>query len=405
MRLDCPSTAHLTYCTSIHPGETWPEVRGNLERNVPRVKASVSPDRPFGLGLRLSAQAAASLADPATLEDFRSFLHEQNLYVFTINGFPYGAFGGGRIKDRVYLPDWQDEARLTYTDRLAHLLAALLPPDVEGCISTLPGAFRGHVMDDAVLDRMADQLIRHAATLVRIADETGKVISLALEPEPACCLETTSDAVDFFAQRLFGRPGLARFQRLTGFPTLGCEAALRRHLGVCLDACHAAVEFESAAATVAAYRAAGISIKKVQVSAGLKVPSGSWTPATRQELTRFDDGVYLHQVVVNGPYGVTRYVDLPDALATLAESSAAIMGEWRIHCHVPIFREQLGPFTGTQDYLRGLFAAWRDRPFTTQFEVETYTWHVLPEEYRGEDVVQSISRELQWAQRQLAPAS
>ena len=41
---------HLTYCTNIHPGETWLEVAANLETYVPAIKAAVSPDRPFGVG-------------------------------------------------------------------------------------------------------------------------------------------------------------------------------------------------------------------------------------------------------------------------------------------------------------------------------------------------------------------
>jgi sugar phosphate isomerase/epimerase len=369
------------------------------------VKSALAPDRPFGLGLRLSAQAAASLSDPPALDEFRDFLRQHNFYVFTLNGFPYGEFGSGRVKERVYLPDWRDDARLAYSDQLATLLAALLPMNLEGSISTVPCAFRAHVNRDTDLDRMAGQLVRHAATLFRISVTAGKIISLALEPEPACCLETSAEAVEFFQHRLFGRAGLDHFSRLTGLDRSAGEAALRRHLGVCLDACHAAVEFESAADTVATYRDAGININKVQVSAGLKVPSGFWKSETRQELTRFDDDVYLHQVVVKNPSGLRRYVDLPDALTTLIGSSATTTDEWRIHCHVPIFQEHLGPFAGTQDYLLDLFAVWRKTPFTSQFEVETYTWHVLPEDYRGEDVVQSISRELQWAQTQLSQAN
>ena len=57
-------SSHLTYCTNIHPGETWAEVRANLERYLPRVKRRVCPDAPFGVGLRLSAEAAQSLTAP-----------------------------------------------------------------------------------------------------------------------------------------------------------------------------------------------------------------------------------------------------------------------------------------------------------------------------------------------------
>ena len=66
--------SHLSYCTNIHPGESWDEIRGNLERYLPQVKRRVSPDAPFGVGLRLSAAAAQSLGDPVAREQFAAFL-------------------------------------------------------------------------------------------------------------------------------------------------------------------------------------------------------------------------------------------------------------------------------------------------------------------------------------------
>ncbi len=114
---------HLTYCSNIHPGETWAEVRRNLGEHVPAVRARLAPDRPFGVGLRLSAQAADALAQPEAMRELKDFLAREQLYVFTLNGFPYGTFHGTRVKEDVYLPDWRDERRLTYTDLLADLMA------------------------------------------------------------------------------------------------------------------------------------------------------------------------------------------------------------------------------------------------------------------------------------------
>ena len=37
MKLGAPAGAELTYCTNIHPGETWPEVAHVLETLVPEV--------------------------------------------------------------------------------------------------------------------------------------------------------------------------------------------------------------------------------------------------------------------------------------------------------------------------------------------------------------------------------
>jgi sugar phosphate isomerase/epimerase len=397
VKLAVPGEPHLTYCTNIHAGETWEEVRSNLERHVRRVKAAVAPDRPFGVGLRLSAVAAAALSRPAELEAFREFLGASGLYVFTINGFPYGPFHGTRVKEEVYLPDWLDEARLEYSDRLAELLAALLPdePGLEGTVSTVPGAYKARVRGPADEGRMAELMVRHAASLHRLRERTGKTVSLALEPEPCCHMETVDETVRFFEARLFAAPSLAAFGRLTGLGPAESEAALRRHLGVCFDACHMAVEFEDAAAGLRALGRAGIRVGKVQVSAGLRVRMDPADRALVDALRPFAEGVYLHQVVERRDGRLVRYLDLPEALDA-AQRDGAGPREWRIHFHVPLFREELGRFASTQDYLRGVLGLLRQEAHAPHLEVETYTWDVLPEAFRREDIASAVARELRW---------
>lgn len=402
MKLAIPGGPHLTYCTNIHAGETWAEVRANLERHVVRVKASVAPDRPFGVGLRLSAVAAATLAEPGELELFQAFLRDRGLYVFTINGFPYGPFHGTRVKEEVYLPDWLDEARLDYSDCLAVLLASLLPdePGLEGTVSTVPGAYKARVRDAADARRMAQLMVQHAAGLHRLRERTGKVISLALEPEPCCHIETVAETVTFFEDHLFASPAVAAFRRLTGLGKGESEAALRRHLGVCFDACHMAVEFEDAAAGITALRRAGIRVGKVQVSAGLRVRMDPGDRTVADALRPFAEGVYLHQVVERRDGRLTRYLDLPEALDAAARDGGGLR-EWRIHFHVPLFREELGPFASTQDYLAGVLGLLRHEAHTPHLEVETYTWDVLPEAFRREDIAVAVARELRWVLDQL----
>lgn len=401
MILAAAGRPHLTYCTNIHPGETWPEVRRNLERYVLKVKESVAPGRPFGVGLRLSARAAAALAEPAELEALREFLDRRGLYVFTLNGFPYGVFHGTRVKEEVYRPDWMDEARLAYTDRLAHVLAALLPaqPDLEGSVSTVPGAFKARVAGEAAAARMAELMIRHVATLAGIRERTGKTIALALEPEPCCHLETVAETIAFFERHLFGAAAVDRLAALSGRGRAAAEGLLRRHLGVCFDACHMAVEFEEPAA-LRALRAAGIRIGKIQISAGLRVPLGGADAGTLDALAPFAEGVYLHQVVERRGGRLARFVDLPEALAA-ARAGGGGPREWRIHFHVPLFRERLGRFRNTQAWLRELLALLARDPASRHLEVETYTWDVLPAEHRREGIVAAVSRELQWVIDQL----
>jgi sugar phosphate isomerase/epimerase len=393
---------HLTYCTNIHPGETWKEVFANISTYVLAVKQKVCPQGRFGVGLRLSAEAAGHLAEPAVLDRFRAFLADQDLYVFTINGFPYGTFHGQAIKERVYRPDWLEDDRLRYSDQLAELLAALLPTDVDGSVSTVPGCFRprGDLPEARV--RMADNLRRHVAGLVRLRERTGRTVGLALEPEPHCVIETTQEALSFFEEHLLTAPSLLALGCLIGTSASAAEQALRRHLGLCLDTCHAAVEFENPAEILRSVEAAGVCVLKVQVTAGLRVLNPD--PAKLAALRRFDESIYLHQVVVRRGATLTRYADLPEAL-TAAETAADSLGdEWRIHFHVPLFHEQLGPFLNTQGFAAEWLSLIARRQVTQHLEVETYTWDVLPAEYRGEPVVDAIARELAWVRSKLATA-
>lgn len=406
MKLDCAGEPHLTYCTNIHPGESFREVRRNVETHVLAVKARVAPASRFGVGLRLSARAAEELAAAPELERFQAFLAEHGLYVFTINGFPHGVFHGTVVKEAVYLPDWLDPARLAYSDRLAQILAALLPTEagLEGTVSTVPGAFKPRIASRDGAATMAEHLIRHAASLHHIGERTGKTLALALEPEPFCHLETIAETVTFFEEHLFARAAVARFAQLTGTPPARAELALRRHLGVCFDACHMAVEFEAIPPALDALRGAGIHIGKLQISAGLQVDFAEVAEprALLEALRPFAEGVYLHQVVARRDGALQRHLDLPQAIAA-AERDPSALGEWRIHFHVPLFREALGPFRNTQPYLRELLAIVKERPVSPHLEVETYTWDVLPEEHRREDIDDAVARELSWVRERLAP--
>jgi sugar phosphate isomerase/epimerase len=394
---------HLGYCTNIHPGESWDEVLANLDTHVRVVKARVTPHRPFGVGLRLSAVAARRLAEPGVIESFRDYLAANGLYVFTINGFPYGAFSGGAVKERVYRPDWLEDERLAYSDQLADILAALAPEGLEGSVSTVPGCFveRGSMRDAG--PRIAERMRAHAAHLWTLHERTGRTVTLALEPEPHCILETSTDAVRFFEEHIFARASVAAFAEATGLAGGAAEEVLRRHLGACLDACHAAVEFETPDDALDRFAAAGVRVLKVQVSAGLRVarPDGAALAA----LGRFAEGVYLHQVVVRTGQHLRRYLDLPQALADAARPGAEVGDEWRVHFHVPLFRAELGPFENTQAFLEPLLARVGRRDECRHLEVETYTWDVLPAEHRSEPVDGMIARDLEWTRDHLTGAA
>lgn len=393
-------SAHLNYCTNIHRGETWDETRAALEQYLPEVKSKVARSEPMGVGLRLSGIASEDLQQPAELEGFREFLARNDLYVFTINGFPYGPFHGTRVKEDVYQPDWRSPKRLAYSNRLADLLALLMPhdPDLEGSISTVPATFRPIGSEPGAIAVIADNMIRHMAHLVSVRERTGRTIALAIEPEPMCYLETTEEGVRFIEDHLLSKASLSRMAELTGLSIACAEAAIRRHVGLCYDVCHAAVEFEDAAAGFERVARAGLRTPKVQLSAALRIPEVDGRTAA--QLARFDDGVYLHQVVERRRDGsLQRYLDLAPALAAIDRAQGS---EWRVHCHVPVFMDSLPELDTTQSMLREVLALHKTSPLSSHLEVETYTFDVLPEELRRADVATAVSRELAWVKEALA---
>ena len=317
--------------------------------------------------------------------------------MFTINAFPYGSFHGTRVKEQVYEPDWRQEGRLHFTNHVANIMARLLPDGIEGSISTVPGAYKASVTGDADVRRMADAMVRHAAHLHSIARATGKQLVLALEPEPCCFLETTGEAIAFFDAHLFSAAAVATFRRLTGITESKAREALHSHLGVCLDACHVAVEFEDPVESIEQLHAAGIRVAKIQLSSALKLPSVGGDAA--ELLEPFNDGIYLHQTVEARDGRLTRYADLPDAFAALRSGEAG--GEWRVHCHVPLFQSAYGALHSTQQSLSDILAACRQRALSPHLEVETYTWDVLPADMRQGDVASNVARELTWVRSQL----
>ncbi len=396
-----PELGHLTYCTNIHAGEPLEEVMASLARHLPAIRAKLASNQPMGVGLRLGHAAVGALADPERLAELARILAEGNYYVFTVNGFPYGAFHGQTVKESAYRPDWADPRRLAYTSRLADILAELLPAGQSGSLSTVPCTFKPWAAGR--VEAFTDQLIRQVAYLRRVADERGKVITLALEPEPFCYLETIEETVAYFNAFLFSRAAALRLTELTGLSVAAAQDALHRHVGVCYDVCHAAVEFEVPGASIARLRENGIAIAKLQLSSAMRI--ARLDGDSIRQLGAFAEPVYLHQVVARTGGVLQRFEDLPQALAAAERAKAAgSLGdtEWRVHFHVPIFLPEMKDFGTTQSFLLDILALHRVDPISAHLEVETYTWDVLPAAYHNIDLSSAIARELDWVRQRLA---
>jgi sugar phosphate isomerase/epimerase len=361
------SLLHLAYCSNVHPADDLDGVSAQLERYTARVRERL--DVPvLGVGLWVAAPA---LFDVAAAQRLAEQLQRLSLEVVTLNGFPYKGFHAPVVKLDVYWPNWTEVERVDYTVGLARLLALLLPDDVEeGSISTLPLGWRAGWDADAQ-DAALLGLEQVAGELEQLHNETGKRIRLALEPEPGCTVETIAQACDV----------------LTGFAP--------EWIGICLDACHLAVQFEDPIAEVERMRAAGVPVVKAQVSSALRVEAPG-SPAGRELLSRFDEPRFLHQVRERVDSHVEGTDDLPEALA----GGLPAEREWRVHFHVPVHAAE----HTTQDELSATLAALAGgpAPLTRHFEVETYTWSVMndaPQDDEG--LVAGLASELEWTRDRL----
>ena len=380
---------HLAYCTNIHPAESWEETFRVLKTDVLAVRDKLANSRStadnsqFAIGLRLSAQAASELVTGDQLSSFHSWLDRENCYVFTINGFPYGAFHGTRVKEKVYQPDWSTDERLTYTKQLFDIIAALSPQDSGGSVSTLPGSFKEFGADEHAIFARLQACATH---IEELAERTGKDLHLGLEPEPLGHFENTAETLDFFERFLAWAPD---------------KNLIKRRIGINYDTCHFALEFDDCRASLEALRNAGLRISKVHLSSALEFDPT--TPSALEAIKPFDEPTYLHQVIIKEGGKLTRHKDLPEFLAKQPpeDSPLTTPALGRIHFHIPLYAEPAAPLGSTQKHAQEILAYREENPdFCTHYEIETYTWGVLPGELQT-DLTSQIAQEYEWVLGQI----
>ena len=268
------------------------------------------------------------------------------------------------------MPDWSTAERLDYTNLLFDLLAEMIPPGIEGSVSTLPGSFKEFEADPNVIARNLTACAEHIEAL---SERRGQRFHLGVEPEPLGLFETSAETVQFFEDHLSGE-------------------RLREFLGVNYDTCHLAVEYEEPREALARFADAGIRISKLHLSSALALRP---TPEALERLRSFEEDTYLHQVVVrDGDRPLRRYRDLPDALALRDGERGE---EWRVHFHIPLHSAPQEVFGNTADHLTGVLDALADDAALCQhLEMETYTWEVMPPEMHTPDVVDQLEKEYAW---------
>jgi hypothetical protein len=388
----------LTYCSNIHTGEDWQHHFSELQENIPLIKKNVSPDEPFGIGLRLANQASIDLSEPQNLQTFQQWLADNDCYVFTMNGFPYGGFHDVVVKDNVHAPDWTSMERVDYTLRMFRLLAKILPNQLtEGGISTSPLSYRfwwkdGKSLTDAVQVATQNMLLV-VDELLKIAKETGKILHLDIEPEPDGILENSAEFIDWYQNVLI--PSAVEHFAKKSISTASVKEIINTHIQLCYDICHFGVSYEEPQPAINQLNSLGIKVGKIQISSAIKVDFTVDVEAKLKAIAQYDEPTYLHQVVALRPNGkFDKYPDLKQAIDNFEEGKHT---QWRVHFHVPLFLETYGLLSSTQSEIVKTLAIQKVTPFTNHLEIETYTWGVLPASVQV-PLNESIIREINWVQ-------
>jgi hypothetical protein len=378
----------LAYCTNIHPAESWDESLASLGAHTLRVRdllgeqpSLIEPFNtvPFGIGLRLSARASLGLLEDNELARFRDWLEHEECYVFTINGFPYGDFHGTRVKEQVYRPDWTTPERLEYTKQLFTILSEILPPGIDGSVSTLPGSFKTFGADESLI---IGHLIELAEFLDVLSERSDRDLHLGLEPEPLGLFENTAQTLRFFDRLLDAAPD---------------HGQIKRRIGINYDCCHFAIEFDKPRPSLDVIAGEGLRLSKIHLSNALEFDPSD--PAAIDALHTFDEKTYLHQVILrHADDSLTRFLDLPEFLdlAQPANSFPSPPVSGRVHFHIPLDATPREPLLSTRSHVLDTLAWHRDHPgVCTQFEIETYTWGVLPHDLQR-PVEEQIADEYRW---------
>jgi len=390
---------HLTYSTLVHQTDNWDQLWKSVNTYLPAVKARVAPHQKFGVCLRTSAPSAEMLSQDASKRaDLKKFFADNDLYLYTANAFVYGVFKKQVIKEDVYEPDWQTAERREYTKQVANLLAELAPEGVNPSIQSAPLGFKPKVTGDHVVDEYTNNVIDVVAHLVELKKKTGKTVTLGLEPEPRCYLETTDETIAYFKKYLFSGETAKKLAAKTGLNEADANRAMREYTGVVFDIGHQSVGYEDIPASLQKLVDNDVQIVKLQEAASMYIPDV--TQKTVDALQSFAKTIYLSQTCEKKDGKHTWFLNLEDAFEAFQKDPGP--REWRTHFHVPVFLNDLGGAFGTTRFaLEQALAFHKKTPLSTHLEIETYTWDVLPDHLKTGDIVEYVTRELDWVKGQL----
>jgi hypothetical protein len=168
-------------------------------------------------------------------------------------------------------------------------------------------------------------------------------------------------------------------------------------MGVVFDIGHQAVGYEDIPVSLQKLVDAGVPIVKLQEAAAVYMPDVTQT--TVDALQSFAKTIYLSQTCQKKDGKTTWFLNLEDAFEAWYKDPGP--REWRTHFHVPVFLDDLGAFGTTRFALEQALAFHKKTPLSTHLEIETYTWDVLPGHLKTGDIVEYVTREIDWVRGQL----
>jgi hypothetical protein len=384
---------HLCYSLNVFPSIKDVEERLSvIKSKFIKIRQELGLDNstPFALGLWSDALFVEQMKDQKNLKLVEQFLSDNNFYTYTVNAFPYGVFHNTVVKDKVYQPDWTTSIRKDFTCNAADFLAKLLPDEIVGSISTLPGGYKKHFLKSKISEvnrTIANNLLAVATHLEEIDKRYGKEIILSIEMEPDCLWESPEEFIQFYNEYLKE------------------DNAAQKYIGVCYDTCHQELLSGQTASGIKKLISEGIRIGKIQLSAALKTKKA--TLSDFLELKQFEDPIYLHQTRLKNYDNkiVNTFDDIPSSKRSEIEQYKKIMTNEEIdnsffvtHFHIPIFVDKILKRSSAAklELLDILKIIKNDSKISQNLEIETYTYNVLPKCFSDKSIEDNIIDEYKW---------
>ncbi len=404
MRFEHPEhpgrSVRLAYCLNLHPAEDLDGVlEGMRTITLPLRERLGVRGSLFGVGPWLPASVAMELTreeGSPDLDRFVEFFAENELDPFTYNAFPYGGFHQPGLKSGVFRPTWAAAERLAFTISVAQIAQCLHEVCGGGrnsghiSISTHSGGYAAD-LTAAHWGEITENFCLLALNLSKLEDESGDRIVCAIEPEPRSAANDTRELAGLHERILAAAPaviggGQSQLREVA-------EDIVRHHIGTCLDACHAAVEFEAPDEAFRGATSGGAPLGKLQFSSALVLDRPDENHTAREHFLALDEPVYLHQVTGQKGDLRPRIHDLGPLAEAYTEGASEWRDcdEWRCHFHVPVDLQLDSRAKGLRTtrpeadatLQAALSAPERWGSMELHVEIETYTWNVLDPSLRG----------------------